>query len=93
MGEWEIEDQLAPLVAQETKETQEKMGNLVLMVPRVQLEPLDKEELWACQGSVEREACPAYQAQRAHLEKLDLLVHQEIKVHLDLWDPQAQMAP
>jgi hypothetical protein len=28
MDEWEIEDQLAHLVAQETKETQEKMGNL-----------------------------------------------------------------
>lgn len=69
MGEWEIEDQLAPLVAQETKETQEKMGNLVPMVPRVQLEPPDKEELWGCRGSVESEACPAYQAQRAHQEK------------------------
>lgn len=69
MGEWEIEDQLAPLVAQEIKETQEKMGNLVLTVPRAQLEPLDREELWACQDSVESEACPACRAQRAHQEK------------------------
>lgn len=69
MGEWEIEDQLAPLVAQETKETQEKMGNLVQMAPLVQQALLDREELWACQGSVGSEACPACQAQRAHQEK------------------------
>lgn len=69
MDEWEIEDQLAPLVAQETKGTQEKMGNLVQMVPLVQLERLGKEELLACLGSVESEACPACQAQRAHQEK------------------------
>lgn len=93
MGEWEIEDQLAPLVAQETKETREKMGNLVLMAPRVQLEPLDKEELWACPGSVERGACLACQAQRAHPGRSDPPEHREIKVHPDLWDPPAPMAP
>lgn len=69
MGEWEIEDQQVPLVAQETKGTQEKMGNLVRMVPLVQPELLGKEELSECQGSVESEACPACQAQRAHQEK------------------------
>lgn len=69
MDEWEIEDQLAPLVAQETKGTQEKMGNLVQMVPLVQLELPGKEELSACQGSVESEGCPAFQGQQAHQEK------------------------
>lgn len=69
MGEWEIEDQPAPLVALETKETQEKMGNLVQMVPLVQLELLGKEELLACLASVVSEACPACLAQRAHQEK------------------------
>lgn len=44
MGEWETEDQLAPLVAQEIKGTQEKMGNLVQMAPLVQLELPGKEE-------------------------------------------------
>lgn len=93
MGEWEIEDQLAPRVAQETKGTREKMGNLVLMAPRVQLEPLDKEELWACQGSVGRGACLACLARRAHPGRLDPPVHREIKVRPDLWDPPAPMAP
>lgn len=69
MGEWEIEDQLAPPVAQETKGTQEKMGNLVQMAPLVQLELLDKEELLVCLGSVESEACLACRDQRAHQEK------------------------
>lgn len=69
MGEWEIEDQLAPLVAQGTKETQEKMGNLVQMVPLVQLELLGREELLECLGNGESEACLACQDQRAHQEK------------------------
>lgn len=69
MGVWEIEDLLVPLVAQETKGTQEKTGNLVQMAPLVQLERLGREELLACLGNVEREACPAYQAQREHQEK------------------------
>lgn len=69
MGEWEIEDQLAPLVAQETKGTQEKMVNLVQMVPLVQLELLGREELLACLGSGESEACLACQDQQAHQEK------------------------
>lgn len=45
------------------------MDNLVQMVPLVQLELLGKEELSACRGSVEREGCPAFQAQQAHQEK------------------------
>lgn len=69
MDEWEIEDRLALLVAQETKGTQEKMGNLVQMVPLVQLELLGREALLACLGSVESEACLACQARRAHQEK------------------------
>lgn len=56
-------------MAQETKGTQEKMGNLVQMVPLVQLELLGKEESSACRGSVEREGCLAFQAQQAHQEK------------------------
>lgn len=91
MGEWEIEDQLAPLVAQETKETQEKMGNLVLMALLAQQGRQDREALWACLGSVESGVCLACQAQRVHQGKLDQLVQQEIKVHLGLWDPQVQM--
>lgn len=69
MDEWEIEDQLALLVAQEIKGTQEKTGNLVQMVPLVQLELLGKEESSACRGNVGREGCPAFQAQQAHQEK------------------------
>lgn len=69
MGEWEIEDQLALLVAQETKGIQEKMGNLAQMVLLVQLELLGREELLACLGNVESEACLACQDQRAHQEK------------------------
>lgn len=69
MGEWEIEDQLAPLVAQETKGIQEKMGNLAQMVLLVQLELLGREELLACLGNAESEACLACQDQRAHQEK------------------------
>lgn len=62
-------EQPAPLVAQGTKGTQEKMGNLVLMVPLVQPELLGREELWACLVSVESGACQAYQALRARQEK------------------------
>lgn len=69
MGEWEIEDQLAHRVAQETKGTQEKMGSLVQMVLLAQLEQLGKEGLWACLGNEENEACLACRAQRAHQEK------------------------
>lgn len=69
MGEWEIEVQLGPQVAQETKGTQAKMDNLVQMVHLDQLELLDKEELLACLGSVGSEVCLACQAQRAHQEK------------------------
>lgn len=43
MGEWEIEDQPAPLVVQETKGTQEKMGNQVQMAPLAQREPPGRE--------------------------------------------------
>lgn len=69
MDAWEIEDQLAPLVAQETKGTLEKTGNPVQMAPLVQLELLGREESWACRGSVESGACPACQDQQAHQEK------------------------
>lgn len=67
--EWEIEDQLAHLVAQETKGTQEKMGSLAQMVPLVRLERLDKEGSWVCLVSEGSEACPGCLAQRAPQEK------------------------
>lgn len=69
MGEWVIEDQLAPLVAQVTKGTQEKMDNLVQMVLLVLLVQLGKEELLECLDNVGSEGCLAFLAQRVHQEK------------------------
>lgn len=69
MGEWAIEDQLAHLVPQETKGTQEKMDNLVQMAPLVLLVPRGKEELLECLDNVGSEACLAFLGQRAHQEK------------------------
>lgn len=69
MGEWEIEDQLAHLVAQEIKGTQEKMDNLVQMVLLVPLVLLGKEELLECPDNVGNEECLAFLAQRVHQEK------------------------
>lgn len=69
MGEWVIEDQLALLVAQVTKGTQEKMDNLVQMVLLVLLVQLGKEELLECPDNAGSEGCPAFLAQRVHQEK------------------------
>lgn len=69
MVEWVIEDQLAHLVAQETKGTQGKMDNLVQMAPLVLLVPLGKEELLECLDNVGSEECLAFLAQRVHQEK------------------------
>lgn len=69
MGEWVTEDQLAHLVAQETKGTQEKMDNLVQMAPLVLLVPQGKEELLECLDNVGSVECLAFLVQRVHQEK------------------------
>lgn len=92
MGEWEIEDQPAPLGAQETKGTPEKTGSLVRMAPPAQLAPRGREGSSACRGSAGSEACRVCQAPRAHQEKWEQRGPRETKGPLGPWAPQARTA-